>query len=324
MAELPTELLILLPLALAAGVDLYLTLLVLGAAPTTPWWSGPLPGALADLDSLGVLIMVGSFYLLEFIAERTPPVALAWNTFHAVIRPVAGILLGLLLLDGQPTAVHVGGALLAGGVASLAHAARSGRAIMRWLDSASARQGLLVSLFEDALVLGTITLALDRPLWALYGSLAALLLVSLGAASDVRAFFFAVRLAIDVLFESLGQHRWRGSEELPAWVREALEGDILAPGGGLRGSPVGAHGLPGAPRFATGWIVIRGGSPVFVFRWRSALGRIDLGSLRADDVVEASLFRRVKLQTAAGTASYIFFGLSGPSREALRAEFLVG
>jgi hypothetical protein len=70
--------------------------------------------------------------------------------------------------------------------------------------------------------------------------------------------------------------------------------------------------------------VIRGGSPVFVFRWRSALGRIDLGSLRADDVVEASLFRRVKLQTAAGTASYIFFGLSGPSREALRAEFLVG
>jgi len=32
----------------------------------------------------------------------------------------------------------------------------------------------------------------------------------------------------------------------------------------------------------------------------------------------------VKLQTAAGTASYIFFGLSGPSREALRAEFLVG
>jgi len=324
MAELPIELLILLPLALAAGVDLYLTLLLLGAAPTMPWWSQPLPGALGDLDPLGVLIMVGGFYLLEFIAERTPTIALGWNTFHAVIRPIAGILLGLLLLDGQPVAILVCGALVAGVVASLAHAARSGRAIMRWLDSVSARQDLLVSLLEDALVLGAVALSLDRPLWALYAALAVILVGSLGASSDVRAFFFAVRLAVDYVLESLGQSRWRGSEELPAWVRGALEGDILAPGGGLRGSPAGAHRLPGAPRFATGWIVVRGGSPVFVFRWRSALGRIDLGSLTADAVQEASLFRRVELKTAAGTPAYIFFGLSGPSREALQAEFLLG
>lgn len=322
--ELPVELLILLPLALAAGVDLYLTLLLLGAAPTTPWWDHPLPGSLGDLDSIGVLIMVGSLYLLEFIAERKPAVALVWNTCHAVIRPVAGILLGLLLLDGQPVAILVGGSLLMAALASLAHAARSGRAIMRWLDSASSRQTLLTSVLEDVLVLGAVALALDRPLWAMYGSIAVLLVGSVGASSDVRAFFFAVRLAVDVVFQALAERRWHGSEELPEWVRGALEGDILAPGGGLRGSPAGAHRLPGAPRFATGWIVVRGGSPLFVFRWRSALGRVDLGSLEPHAVLEASLFRRVELRTAAGSPAYIFFGLSGPSREALGAEFLGG
>ena len=90
------------PLALAAGVDLYLTLLFIGAAPTMGLWEAPLPGALSDLDSPGVLIMVGTFYVLEFAAERFPPAALLWNAFHAIIRPVSGTLLALLILDGQP------------------------------------------------------------------------------------------------------------------------------------------------------------------------------------------------------------------------------
>ena len=38
MTELPVELLVLPALALAAGVDLYLTLLFIGAAPTTGLW----------------------------------------------------------------------------------------------------------------------------------------------------------------------------------------------------------------------------------------------------------------------------------------------
>ena len=32
----------------------------------TSWQIGGLPGALGDLESGGVLIMVGTFYLLEF------------------------------------------------------------------------------------------------------------------------------------------------------------------------------------------------------------------------------------------------------------------
>ena len=329
MAELPLELLLLGPLALAAGIDLYLTLLVLGAAPTTPWWDHPMPGALGDLDSPGVLLMVGAFYLLEFSAERLQPAALLWNAFHAVIRPVAGALLALLLLDGAELPVVVLGALAAGAIASFAHAVRSGGAILRWLGSAPAPHVLLVSLLEDAIVLGLVVLALDEPRWA-SGVAGALALAALVAApSHTRAFAFAVRLAAARAFQPITHRRWMSTEELPAWVRHALHSDVLAPGGGLRGSPVGAHRLPGAPRYAWGSIVIRGSSPLFVFPRGLLPGRaggsgraVDVGALVAEGVLEAGFFRRVDLRSRSGGHACIFFGVDGPSVESLESEFL--
>jgi hypothetical protein len=324
MPELPAELLVLAPFALAAGIDLYLTLIFLGAAPTTPWWEHPLPGALSDLDSPWVLIVSGAFYLLEFSAERHAPTSLLWNAFHAVIRPVAGALLALLLLDGASLLVVVPAALLAGVLASLAHAVRSGGAIVRWLGSVKSPPVLLVSLLEDVIVLGLVALALDAPLWALGVSVGLAAFAAVATPSHARAFTFAVQLVAGRAFQTLTQRRWMRSEELPAWVRRTLEGDVLAPGGGLRGSPAGAHRLPGAPRFATGWVVIRGSSPLFVFRKGASAGAVDLGPLVTERVVERGFFRRVDLRTTAGTTTCVFFGVNGPSEESLHAEFLHG
>lgn len=325
MTDLPVEWIILVPLSIAAGIDLYLTLLFLGAALTTGWWEPPLPGALGELDSLGVVLTVGAFYILEFMAERYPPAGLLWNAFHAVIRPVSGALLALLLLDGQGLPVILVGALLAAALTSLAHAVRSGSAILRWLSPAATPHVLLVSLLEDAIVLGLLTLVLDRPTWALGVSGVLVLAVIPGAASHARAFAFAVRLVVWRTFQELVQRRWLGPEELPTWVRRSLEGDVLAPGGGLRGSPVGAFRLPGAPRFATGWVVVRGGSPLFVHR-RSARPEsvIDLGPLEVRGVSDTGLYRRVDLAPAAGSDACVFFSVNGPSEESLRAEFLFG
>jgi len=231
------------PLAIAAGIDLYLTLLFLEVMPTTTWWSEPLPGVLGDLDSLAVMIMLGSFYLLEFVAERFPTPTLAWNAFHTVIRPVSVALLALLLLDGQAPLVIAFGAVIAGALASAAHSIRSGALILRWLGSSPAPHPLLTSLVEDVVVLGLVSLVIDQPTWAL----AAGVLLAVGGASRVRAFIFAVRLAAGRVFQTLGARRWTNTEHFPRWVRTALEGDVMAPGGGLHGSPVGAHRLPGAP-----------------------------------------------------------------------------
>lgn len=324
MDALPPELIVLLPLAVAAGIDLYLTLLFLGAAPTTSWWTEPLPGALGDLDSPGVLLMVGGFYLLEFAAERYATSGLVWNAFHAIIRPVSGALLALLLLDGEPLWLVFAGAVIAGAVASFAHAVRSGGAIVRWLGSATSPPVLLVSMLEDAMVVGLTVLAIDQPRFAVV--VAGVLLLGAAATAGLahaRAFGFAVRLAVARVSQTLTQRRWLGPEELPAWVRRALEGDVLAPGGGLRGSPAGAHRLPGAPRFATGWIVVRGGSPLFVYRRRKGSDSVDLGPLVAEGVLETAFFRRVDLRTRAGLPARVFFGVNGPSEASLRAEFLL-
>ena len=322
-AGLPPEILVLLPLAIAAGIDLYLTLLFLGVMPTTTWWSEQLPGALGDLDSLGVIVMVGGFYLLEFAAERFSTATLVWNAFHTVIRPVSGALLALLLLDGQAPLVIAAGAVIAGALASAAHSIRSGASILRWLGSSPVPHPLLTSLVEDVVVLGIVALVIDQPTWALAVGLGIAVGGSVGGASRVRAFMFAVRLAAGRVFQTLGARRWTKAEELPKWVCAALEGDVMAPGGGLRGSPAGAHRLPGAPPFVPGWIVVRGDSPIFVFRRRKRVGLVDLRALDAIDVVESVFFRRVDLKRIDEARACIFFALNGPSTESLRAELIL-
>jgi hypothetical protein len=269
-----------------------------------------------------VLIMVGTFYLLEFTAERYAPSALVWNAFHAVIRPVAGALLALLLLDGEPLALALAGAVVAGAVASFAHAVRSGGAIVRWLGSATVPHVLIVSMLEDTLVLGLVALSLDVPVAALAISVTFVGGAAVAFPSHARAFGFAVRLAVARIAQTLTQRRWLGPEELPPWVRESLEGDLVAPGGALRGSPAGAHRLPGAPRFATGWVVVRGGSPLFLYKRRQDSASVDLGPLTAEGVLETSFFRRVDLKTSSGTPVCVFFGVNGPSEASLRAEFM--
>jgi hypothetical protein len=319
LSGVPLELLALPPLALAAGVDLYLTLLVLGAAPGSGWWEA-LPGALGDLGAPGVVLIVGSFYLLEFLAEAWPSGALFWNAFHAIIRPLAGALLALLLLDGHPLSVVVPGAIVAGALASGAHAARTGGGVLLWLDAARHPSRVLIALLEDVAVVGMVVLALDAPRAALLLAAAVLVVTLRLAGSQVRAFTFAVHLVWARAWRSLAKPRWDDPERFPRWVREALEGDVMAPGGGLRGSAAGGHRLPGAPRFVAGWVVVRGDTPLFVYPRRARTGRVDLGPLRATRVSESAFFRRVEL--LGPPPSNLYFGLDGPGAESLRAEFL--
>lgn len=321
LEAIPLELIVLPPLALAAGVDLYLTLLVLGAAPGSGWWDS-LPGALGDLGAPGVVLIVGSFYLLEFIAEAWPSAALFWNAFHAIIRPLAGALLALLLLDGQPVSLVVPGAIVAGLLASGSHAARTGGGVLLWLDTARHPSRVLIALLEDVAVLGMVVLVLDAPRAALALSLGVFLLTLRLAGSQVRAFTFAVRLVWARAWRPLGQPRWDDPEAFPRWVRDALEGDVMAPGGGLRGSPAGGHRLPRTPRFVVGWVVVRGDTPLFVYPRRGGPGTVDLGPLRAARVSDSAFFRRVEL--LGPPPANLYFGLDGPGSESLRAEFLAG
>lgn len=322
MPELAPELWILLPLVIAAGIDLYLTLLVLGAAPTLPWWDHPLPGALGDLDATSIVVVIGLTYALEFLAERRPASALVWNAVHALIRPVSGALLAALLLHGQSLSVVVPGALLGGLLTSLSHAVRSGSALLRWLDPAPGPHPLLVSLLEDATVVALVVLSLDQPHVALGAGVALLVIGTPFAPTRIRAFVFATRLASARAFQSFRQRVWTPTDRLPAWVRRSLEDDLMAPGGGLRGARAGILRMPGLARFATGWVVVRGDEPAFVFGPRGRTGRaVELGTLTLGEVVEEEFYRRVDLRDEDGRPLRMFFFVNGPSAAALAAEF---
>ena len=311
-----------LPLAVGAGLDLYLTLFLLGVAPTLPWWSHPLPGALGDLNALPVVGVVGVMYVLEAWAERRPSSSLLWNATHALIRPVSGALLIALLLHGSDPVVLVAGAVAGGAITSLTHAVRSGDAILRRLDPGPDPDPRLLSAFEDVVVLGLVAASLDAPRPAL-GAAGAVALMGIPLArSRVRAFVFATRLTAARVFQTFRQRRWTPTERLPRWVRAALDDDILAPGGGLRGARAGVLGMRGFARFTTGWLVVRGDRPVFVHGPEGGVGRLaELNALTPTDVADEEFHRRVDLLDEEGRPVRILFFVTGPSSAALAAEF---
>src|SRR5262249_47863021 len=94
----------LLPLALAAGLDLPFTLLFLGPAPKLGFQTAP-HGELGDLSARSVLVLAAALYVLEAWAERRPIPALAWNLGQGVVRALAGGLLALLLIPDAAPAV---------------------------------------------------------------------------------------------------------------------------------------------------------------------------------------------------------------------------
>src|SRR6202022_2916767 len=76
--------------SVAAGLNIYATVLTLGILARTQWVALP-PG----LDSLGhtwVLVVCGIMFAMEFVADKIPAFDLVWNTLHTVIRvPIAAL-----------------------------------------------------------------------------------------------------------------------------------------------------------------------------------------------------------------------------------------
>ncbi|MBW3535776.1 MAG: DUF4126 domain-containing protein [Gemmatimonadetes bacterium] len=309
-----------LPLALAAGLDLYLTVAVLGGALRLGWERPP-AGGLADLEAPWILGMAVVLWLVELFIERSPTGALVWNVVHGVIRPLAAALLTVLLLQGMPMTWVLPAAVAAGLVALVSHAARTGWSTLLWVTSQERPPRLLVSAAEDALVLALVALLLDRPEAAT--ALGALVLAAaVGWADDhIRAFGFAVRLVWARTWGSLAPRRWRGPERFPRWVRRALDDDRIAPGGGLRGSPAAAVALPATGTYRSGWVVVRGGPPLFLCRIAGRVRAVELDPTATLDIYRTLFFNRVALAVPKGGAAAVLFPMDGPRIEGLQAEF---
>lgn len=302
-----TELGRLLVLAVASGVDLHLCLLALATAAATGW-TDPFPEGLEQLAVLPVLLVMGGLWVLELVLERHPVAGLAWDALQIVARPLAVVLLTLLVLPHASPWTVAWAAAAAAVVAGIVHLIRTGGAMGRAVLGGLPTSPTLVALGEDTVTLGLVALALDHPeVGAILAGIALMAGIPL-ATPLLRAGGFAVRLVWSYAWSLLTPRGLRGREGLPDWLRTAVSGASSEVGltasehRNPKGVPVGAYGPRGFRDFRGGWIVVVGGEPVLASKEAGRVRILGLEDLGDAPVRENPLFRIVDL-TGAGEES---------------------
>lgn len=162
--------------SLAAGVNLYATVTLLGLSARYGWVD--LPEQFQAFNNPWVIGAAVTLYVVEFFADKIPWIDTIWDTVHTFIRPVGGALIAVAALGDASPAVEGLTALLGGTVAAGSHATKAGTRVAA-NASPEPFSNWLLSLAEDVFVviLGFITLA--YPLAALAVSVVVLVVLML-------------------------------------------------------------------------------------------------------------------------------------------------
>jgi hypothetical protein len=162
--------------SLAAGVNLYATVALLGLASRYGWVV--LPEQFKVFDNPWIIGAAGVLYAVEFVADKIPWVDSIWDSVHTFIRPVGGAVIAVATLGDQSPAMQGAIALLGGMVAAGSHVTK---ASTRVAANASPEpfSNWILSFLGDGFVLGITMLTLQYPLVALAVSVTILILIIL-------------------------------------------------------------------------------------------------------------------------------------------------
>lgn len=164
--------------SLAAGVNLYATVALVGLAARYGWVT--LPEQFQVFNNPWIIGAAGVLYVVEFFADKIPWVDTLWDTVHTFIRPAGGALIAVAALGEASPTVEGLVALLGGAVAAGSHATKAGTRVAA-NASPEPFSNWILSLLEDVFVVGLGLITLKFPLLAL-GISASILLVMLLAA----------------------------------------------------------------------------------------------------------------------------------------------
>ena len=168
----------------AAGVNLYATVAILGLASRYGWVA--LPPQFAVFDNNWIIGTALVMYLIEFVADKIPWVDSIWDAIHTVIRPLGGALIAVATLGEASPALTAFIALMGGAVAASSHVSKAGtRAIAN--TSPEPFSNWVLSLSEDAFVVGLGLVALKYPVIALAVTASLLVLIVAFAGVVIRA-----------------------------------------------------------------------------------------------------------------------------------------
>jgi hypothetical protein len=162
--------------SLAAGVNLYATVALLGLAARYQWVR--LPEQFQVFNDPWVIGIAGALYAIEFVADKIPWLDTAWDTVHTFIRPVGGALIAVTALgEASPTAEGLV-ALVGAMVAASSHVTKAGTRVVA-NASPEPLSNWVLSFLGDGFVLGLALITLKFPLLALGLSLAILFAIAL-------------------------------------------------------------------------------------------------------------------------------------------------
>ena len=263
----------LLGLAVVSGVNLYLSVLVVGLAERFRWVAG-LPPELHILGHPAVLATAGVLFLLEFFADKIPFVTIVWDGVHTFIRPAGGALLALGAVGQLPPLVQVLAALAGGTIALGSHGTKMG---VRILAHATPDPGThsLLSTVEDLGVIGLLVLAYTHPYIALPVLGAILLVIALLLPLVGRVLRFLLAGLGGWLMSWVGGAGLRGR---PGWLARALP--ALGVEGGTQQTVLAfARRVKGVPRLKEGFLARSGDQWLFLYRrfLRTRVARLDEG-----------------------------------------------
>jgi hypothetical protein len=169
----------------AAGVNLYLTVALLGLAGRFDL--AEMPELLTSPWVIGAAL---TLFAVEFVADKVPYLDNAWDAAHTLVRPLGAALLGYALTGEADAALRLAAAGGSGVLALGSHAAKAtARAAIN--TSPEPVSNIAASLGEDGLVAVVLWLAVANPVVAL---VAVAVLALSGVALTVALWRFVVRL----------------------------------------------------------------------------------------------------------------------------------
>jgi uncharacterized protein DUF4126 len=171
--------------SLAAGVNLYATVALIGLASRFGWVN--LPPEYQVCASWWVIGLASALYCVEFVADKVPWVDTLWDAVHTFVRPVGGAALAVASLGDASTGMKVMAALLGGAVATSSHITKAGTRVIA-NTSPEPFSNWALSFLEDGFVVSLGILALKFPLAALAVSLLVLTAIAVLAGVLISAF----------------------------------------------------------------------------------------------------------------------------------------
>ena len=169
--------------SLAAGVNLYATVAILGLAAKYGWVA--LPEQFQSFNNDYIIIAAIVMYAIEFFADKIPDFDSLWDAIHTATRPIGGAVIAVTTLGEASPGMKAMAALLGGTVAASSHLTKtSTRAAAN--TSPEPSSNWILSLGEDVFAVGLGYLALAHPIVALVIALVVLALIATFAVVIVR------------------------------------------------------------------------------------------------------------------------------------------